>query len=222
MKSKAQAIMARHIVALTDEEWMELVKAQLDLLTPQLMHSLTLQSIEDVELYWDYFGSRTIKKSKPEDGSLVIDGLPLDLRVICPESGRNVMAQRKFNYDDPDDKEEPTGLTQKTFGLSRDMKLVTIEILGNITKIAHMLTTPGGFYHRWTPKYVSIKPTRLDQSSLLDFTGFTAKDIWYGLSAAIKTLVQKREDNLEPLRNLRRRIEEVESVLAPSLLANKR
>ena len=205
--------MARHMVAMTNEEWMELIKAQLDLLTSPLMHSLTLQSIEDIGFYWDSYGLRSIKNSKPKDGSFAVNGLSLDLRVICPEArGGAIMTKFKYNNDDPHDQGEVMSITQNTFGLSRDRELVTIEIFANITQETPSCCTnsPNRIRH-WIPKYASVSPLK----SFSDLAEFTPDEIWYGLAEAVKTLVRKREESMEPLRELRREIEATESSLKP-------
>ncbi len=214
--------MARHMVAITDEEWMELVKAQLGLLTSPLMHSLTLQPIEEIGFYWDSFGNRSIKNSKPEDGAFVTNGLSLDLRVICPEHKGGTMTKCKPNYDDLHDRSKLTSITQKTFGLSRNKELVTIEISANIA--LEIPSCPGGslaYLTRWIPQYVSVNSTNLSDLCFWNSAEFTPKEVWYGLAEVIKTLVRKREESLEPLRDLRREIEETESALAPVLLLDR-
>jgi len=201
-KGNGLAILARRD-SLTEQDWVMLVGARLDMIQPHL-RDMTLKTIGDIRMIHDYFGTHDLRRDQPE-----VNGgkFNLDTRGIFPNDDSwagvaSVEHERGNGWS-------AIATTHKFWGLTRDGEWIAIEVYSTIGLEPYK-------YRGRTEQVQRVKTVKIEPSTLVDVCVFckrSPKDIWKRLGEIIKLWANHRRNLYDDARHLEEKVLREEAVI---------
>jgi hypothetical protein len=189
MKTKTPAFLARQY-ALSDREWIELIKVQAAGIGKNL-HNLTLKPLGELRIIFDDYGRHSLRDNSGKCGFARGYESFRNIRGIYPPEDDRISVNEFIYAGSDTQNSKPIGVIQRLWGFSESKSWFIVEVRSDITYV----NQHPHLNRRWVPKQVEVEGVELDDK-FFKFIGLTPRKFWHLFTCSLEQVLKKRREYL--------------------------